>query len=253
MLKFFRRIRKSLLEENKIGKYFKYAIGEIFLVVLGILIALQINNWNQSRLEIKEEQKILLNLKIDFNNNKKLLDKALEITNDGIDASLEMLNYTGNKKKPETSRQFDSILNEIFVTPYFRPVIGTLDEITNSGKLGIIANDELRKLLATWPSIVEEVKLRYQTSEEHEQLLNHFILKEGNWLNADQVSTVVRNVNFPKSGFESDNRDLLASPYFENLVENMAIEYDNYLTKLNEADTLLKRIVDLIDSQIEHD
>ena len=47
MIKFFRKIRQNLLMENKTGKYFKYAIGEIVLVVIGILIALQINNWNE--------------------------------------------------------------------------------------------------------------------------------------------------------------------------------------------------------------
>ncbi|MCB0461581.1 MAG: DUF6090 family protein [Flavobacteriaceae bacterium] len=54
MIKFFRHIRKSLLMENKTGKYFKYAIGEIVLVVIGILIALSINNWNEKR---KTEEK----------------------------------------------------------------------------------------------------------------------------------------------------------------------------------------------------
>ncbi len=49
MIKFFRKIRQNLLMENKTGKYFKYAIGEIILVVIGILIALQINNWNENR------------------------------------------------------------------------------------------------------------------------------------------------------------------------------------------------------------
>ncbi len=49
MVKFFRKIRQNLLMENKTGKYFKYAIGEIILVVIGILIALQINNWNKKR------------------------------------------------------------------------------------------------------------------------------------------------------------------------------------------------------------
>ena len=49
MIKFFRRIRKNLISEGKTGKYFKYAIGEIILVVIGILIALQINNWNENR------------------------------------------------------------------------------------------------------------------------------------------------------------------------------------------------------------
>jgi hypothetical protein len=49
MIKFFRKIRQNLLMENKTGKYFKYAIGEILLVVIGIIIALQLNNWNESR------------------------------------------------------------------------------------------------------------------------------------------------------------------------------------------------------------
>ncbi len=55
MIKFFRHIRKNLLMENKTGKYFKYAIGEIILVVIGILIALQINNWNENRKQLRQQ------------------------------------------------------------------------------------------------------------------------------------------------------------------------------------------------------
>ena len=55
MIKFFRHIRKDLMEKNKTSKYFKYAIGEIILVVIGILIALQINNWNEhKKLKVQE-------------------------------------------------------------------------------------------------------------------------------------------------------------------------------------------------------
>ena len=57
MIKFFRHIRKSLLEKNLMGKYFKYAVGEIILVVIGILIALQFNNWNEAR-KARIEEKI---------------------------------------------------------------------------------------------------------------------------------------------------------------------------------------------------
>ena len=63
MIKFFRRIRQQLLTENKLGKYLLYAIGEIVLVVIGILIALSINNWNEG-LKIKsQERDVLLQMK----------------------------------------------------------------------------------------------------------------------------------------------------------------------------------------------
>ncbi len=72
MLKFFRKIRYDLMEKNKTGKYFKYAIGEIILVVIGILIALSINNWNENRKLHNEELSLLLevksNLEVTLNN-----------------------------------------------------------------------------------------------------------------------------------------------------------------------------------------
>ena len=63
MIKFFRHIRRSLIQKNQMGKYFKYAIGEILLVVIGILIALQINNWNEDRKLKKEERATSLRTK----------------------------------------------------------------------------------------------------------------------------------------------------------------------------------------------
>ncbi|NCQ59013.1 MAG: hypothetical protein GW794_14435, partial [Flavobacteriales bacterium] len=62
MIKFFRKIRQKMLKENKFSKYLLYAIGEIILVVIGILIALQINNWNENRKNSNEEIAILQSL-----------------------------------------------------------------------------------------------------------------------------------------------------------------------------------------------
>ena len=80
MIKFFRKIRQNLLMENKTSKYFKYAIGEIVLVVIGILIALQINNWNEQR-KLSEKatkyvNKIKNDLKVDTLNIGKLIKKG---------------------------------------------------------------------------------------------------------------------------------------------------------------------------------
>ena len=60
MIKFFRKIRYDLMKKNKAGQYLKYAIGEIVLVVIGILIALQINNWNEQKI-LKVQEKEALN------------------------------------------------------------------------------------------------------------------------------------------------------------------------------------------------
>lgn len=62
MLRLFRRIRQKLLTENKVSKYLLYAVGEILLVVIGILIALQVNNWNEKRLESAQIKAQLVNL-----------------------------------------------------------------------------------------------------------------------------------------------------------------------------------------------
>ncbi len=92
MIKFFRTIRKDLMEKNKTGKYLKYAIGEIILVVIGILIALQINNWNEKKnnqTRAKEHlETIKLNLKDDIIQAENLLSETettLEYSNDFLD------------------------------------------------------------------------------------------------------------------------------------------------------------------------
>jgi hypothetical protein len=69
MIKFFRKIRQNLIMENKTSKYLKYAIGEIVLVVIGILIALSINNWNENRKEKTLETKVLIELLKSLENN----------------------------------------------------------------------------------------------------------------------------------------------------------------------------------------
>ena len=69
MLRFLRQIRQRLLTDNKFIKYLMYAVGEILLVVIGILIALQINTWNEERIERKNEVKLLKELRADLDDN----------------------------------------------------------------------------------------------------------------------------------------------------------------------------------------
>ena len=93
MIKFFRKIRQSLIMENKTSKYFKYAIGEIVLVVVGILIALQINNWNQERIDDKNEMKLLKELKNDLDITIADLDNTILDAKQRFDSTIVVLKY----------------------------------------------------------------------------------------------------------------------------------------------------------------
>jgi hypothetical protein len=91
MIPFFRKIRKTLADDNKPIKYLRYAIGEIILVVIGILIALQINNWNQNRIQFKQEQKILLSLKTDFIESKVRLLESMGMQKNVVRKSSDLI------------------------------------------------------------------------------------------------------------------------------------------------------------------
>ena len=127
MIKFFRNIRKRLINEGKTTNYLKYALGEIILVVIGILIALQVNNWNQNRIENLRTRELLESMKNDLSSdinfisgyiswNDKQVKHSIEILNDSINGALDADNLY--KKLPLwtisleiNSQSFDKIKN----------------------------------------------------------------------------------------------------------------------------------------------
>jgi hypothetical protein len=154
MIKFFRKIRQNLLMENKTGKYFKYAIGEIVLVVIGILIALQINNWNQDRIEHKETKVLLSNLSLDIEENiKNLKDQQnlLKIRKDWADFILKSL----DDQKVIDSTMFVTAITRVGWIMDYSQMLPTYTEIISSGKLSYINSENLKKALGDYQSKVE--------------------------------------------------------------------------------------------------
>lgn len=147
MIKFFRNIRRSLINQNNMGKYFKYAIGEILLVVIGILIALQINNWNESNNDIKQERVYLKNLKEDLNGIIEAYKTANLVENIALQHSKDILKHY---ELNDGFYNMDSIfpkLNDLTVRWNVTPSPTTLVEMINSGQTKLIRNTNLRKEL----------------------------------------------------------------------------------------------------------
>ena len=137
------------------GRYLFYAIGEILLVVIGILIALQINNWNLERIERKNEEKILQDLKVEFQENlidaKRVYKGNEQIYNAISQIQVNTLNENYNQKV------LDSLIYHVFDWFDYTPKPGASDNLINAGNLNLIRNEQLRNLLTLWPGIVDEL------------------------------------------------------------------------------------------------
>jgi len=167
MLTFLRKIRKSLIDSGSTHKYLLYAIGEIALVVIGILIALQINNWNEWRKDRVAEKEVLKELQSDFVVNANLLVQEYENVQSRIHEIDNALSYV-NRIIPDTLN-IVKILSPFYgvAVHTFEPVQGALDEVINSGKLNLIQNHHLRRSLSSWSRTVAD-------SKEHEKKVLKF-------------------------------------------------------------------------------
>ncbi|MDT0557842.1 DUF6090 family protein [Ichthyenterobacterium sp. W332] len=149
MIKFFRKIRYNLMETGKTKRYLKYAIGEITLVVIGILIALQINNWNEKIKHSEEEQIILKKLSTDIKNDIKFLKLQIENGKTHINDykfCLDVLSAERDSNLEEFNQRFSSTM--LMVS--FDINKTTFNGITDSRTIDYIKNNELVDSLNTF-------------------------------------------------------------------------------------------------------
>ncbi|MBC2840075.1 DUF6090 family protein [Robiginitalea sp. SC105] len=156
MLRFFRKIRRSLLTDNKFSKYFLYAVGEIMLVVIGILIALQIDNWNEGRKARQSEKQLLVSLSEDFKYNLVSLETSLDEIPRIIEEYSLVVEHAGDVKNGLSEKIKADILNTGFIRTVL--VDGTLSSVLGSSTLDLIRNDSLKRLLTSYPARLKNYK-----------------------------------------------------------------------------------------------
>ncbi|PIB32669.1 DUF6090 family protein [Maribacter sp. 4G9] len=146
MIKFFRKIRQNLLSENKFSKYLIYAIGEIILVVIGILIALQINNANENRKSAKQENLYLKRLLSENRDDINTFKSNISDLERGIE-TIENLSLALNSRDSNDEKLI-AAANDFFgygsIYPIFSSSTSTFDDLSSTGNLKDIRNSELR-------------------------------------------------------------------------------------------------------------
>jgi hypothetical protein len=162
MIKFFRKIRQNLLAKGNIKQYFFYAIGEIVLVVFGILIALNINNRNEEYKNGKIEKEILEQLKEEYQFNLIQLEQKIAMRNQIIKASMDVLSYIDKPEQEVSKDMLYAKIRFLNIDPTFDPIE---NNIIGSGSIRFLKNKELKKRLSNWSSdirAVQEMELQWQ-------------------------------------------------------------------------------------------
>lgn len=224
MLKFFRRIRQQLLIQNRISKYLLYAIGEIILVVFGILIALQVNNRNEERKLKKLEIEYVQALQRECKANLTTLNKAIDRNSLNLKNGKKLLSYLGPDINEISDKRVSRLLGgTIYTEAQFRPSIGVLNEIISSGKLGLLSNASLREKLSSWEGLM--IKIRFQENEHYRYRLKLFDLleEEGNFRKTLVDFFSEDKIGFPTTKFSTTNLKLLQSEQMENYLVGFVI------------------------------
>lgn len=146
--------------ESKTSKYFKYAIGEIVLVMIGILLALQVSNWNDNRKDRISERKILDNIHKDFIKNKVNFD-SMKVINyrslAALDTMVALFPLNRDSLKVYTYFKYNNLIEGITYNAFS----STVESVINSNALQLIQDEELQQYLVSW----KEVLLDYQEEE----------------------------------------------------------------------------------------
>ena len=257
MIKFFRKIRYNLMETGKTGKYFKYAIGEIVLVVIGILIALQINNWNEHRLERIEEKAILEAIKVDFknaivefnelNNNRTVLEEA----------SKTIFTIIKSKEIIYTKTELDSILSILLIGPTYNSQTKTLEVLFNSGKMNFISNDSIKDKLVNWSKLVED--MTEGELQGSEVLKDKVIPLLNTYVSFFDLNTKFKFKNYDmfdktlQSAYSSNYKELFEDRNFENVLSLRELYNKVAIIETNQLIVEAKNIIELINTELKID
>jgi len=249
MIKFFRNIRQTLINEGKTSRYFKYAIGEIVLVVIGILIALQINNWNEANKENNLEVKLMLSLHEDLQadtTNLNDLIKKYDQQDKQLDTVLKYFHTLTKGYKHILWRNLYSTINY----SQFIYTDRTIKQLKSTGDLKLIHDRSLTNKIIEYDSYVYKLLTSYYTDLEFYYQLNNQsyfeLIDYESFENDANGKTIEAMENEGKNYLLLDDRASLGK--FNNSIRHFKYDLElikNYEIEIkNHALELMKKIED---------
>ncbi|TXE18812.1 hypothetical protein ES692_05000 [Psychroserpens burtonensis] len=232
MIKLFRNTRKSLIKENQTTKYLLYALGEIILVVFGILIALQINNWSENRKQRTIEKVYIENIKIDLKLNLKSLKNFIAERNNTI-TSVELVLDFFNAKKTLDVDAFNFHSLTVMEWYPFENNDNTYQELLNSGQLSILSNKTMKDSLQNLQNNLSIIRfIESEMEEDYERYLYD------KFFEIIDLDTSIENLKAQVS--KSETLPELELTEVKTLLENRTFKNGFVLAQFNSEDLIVE-------------
>ena len=236
MIKFFRRIRRKLIDSGNLKRYLIYALGEVLLVILGILIALGINEWRKDINAQKNEELIIESLSVEFSTTKFHIEQFIDDNENIISASSQLLTLRTNINEGFKASTFDSLFYSSAWSKDLTLNQGIFKELLNTGKLSEISNKNLRVMLSAWEGLLEEARQDVKLGEDYLQgKTMDYVDKNLSWVIMSKYDKT--GVQIPAINDRKIDRKIIARELeFENFIFNQLWFTQN---KINSAQRLL--------------
>lgn len=253
MIKFFRKIRLKLMSEGKSKKYFLYAIGEIILVVIGILIALQLNTMNDRKKARTKEVHYLNNVITDLNINITELDNYIGTRTKSLAAAYRILEHFEGKPLTDLGA-FNLDVIDIYSWEKFYQNNNTFQELVNSGNLALISNDTVKNELLNLETLYKKLK----GQEEHYRFDSENLV----FLPAYETMDLNPQINkyiYGLTGGEAGIDEKLSQKAFNRFLTNLkakngfvmtTIEFNNMNQQMSEIKQRSESLIKVINREV---
>jgi hypothetical protein len=250
MFIYLRQLRKNLLKSNSFLKYGLYGLGELLLIVMGILIALYVDNWNDNRLEREREQFYLTELRAEFEGSRIKLENLMAANRGTYKKAGEIADVMASANKELSELEFSGLLFHSFSDEMtYNPNNSVLQEMLNAGRLEYLSDPGLRTHLTIWSSRLEQIRQQEQSLREQRAQVLELTLREGGDIRVilENTGILTGEMGLKAGEANSSNLDLLKSRNLENhllifILTAQLTEKNHYAPLLEEIEIILSRI-----------
>ena len=238
MIHFFRKKRNKSLKENNIQKYIKYAFGEIILVMIGILLAVQVNTWSEQRKDRTKEKAILSELHKEFSKNLAKFSSVKQYQYNTFNSGNIVFRNLPKMHIPQSRDSVYKYVQGMFGGYSYYPSNGVVESLISSGDFDLIQNDTLRRYLVSWKDVLTNYTERVDIDINlWSNIIEPYVIHHGNFftINSEENKQLMQDQAFINMLVRKQhfNRNIISAIEGENSIEHYMKEIVR-LTEVNE-------------------